>query len=59
MCVCSGAETLLMVALKPPYTFFHVVLLGPPCLALWIALSYYDYVAEAPPKRAADKKKAT
>jgi hypothetical protein len=30
--------------MKPPYSSFHVVLVGPPLLAIWIALSYYDFV---------------
>jgi hypothetical protein len=58
----AGAETLLLVALKPPYSLFHVVLLGPPLLAVWVALSYYDFVPEKDvPKavqRESDKKKA-
>lgn len=33
-----------MVALKPPYSMFQVVLLAPPLLALWLALSYSDFV---------------
>ena len=34
----------MLVAVKPPYSMFNIVLLGPPLLALWIAFSYEEYV---------------
>jgi len=39
-----GVETLVLVAVKPPWSAFHAVLVGPPLLALWIALSYHEYI---------------
>ena len=36
--------TLLLVALSPPYTSFHITLLGPPLLTLWILLSYDKFI---------------
>ena len=36
--------TLLSVVLRPPCTFFHIVLLGPPAITIWLLLSYEDFV---------------
>eukprot|EP00614_Pseudopedinella_elastica_P027095 CAMPEP_0172627264 /NCGR_PEP_ID=MMETSP1068-20121228/155303_1 /TAXON_ID=35684 /ORGANISM="Pseudopedinella elastica, Strain CCMP716" /LENGTH=137 /DNA_ID=CAMNT_0013437089 /DNA_START=140 /DNA_END=553 /DNA_ORIENTATION=+ len=40
----SRVRALIAVLVKPPYSLFHVVLLGPPLLAIWILLEYQEFV---------------
>ncbi len=39
-----GVDVLVQVVLRPPYSFVHVVLVGPPLLCFLLMLSYREYV---------------
>jgi cytochrome c-type biogenesis protein CcmH/NrfF len=49
----TGAETLLLVAVKPPYSMFNIVLIVPPILALLILFSFDVYVPRTSKKQKA------